>query len=187
MHPRSVGRQRGAAVGGRGERIVVDVDRGGRVFGEIAIVRDHHRDRFADIDDLVDRAAPGGRRCCLNAALGNATTSRSVRRSGRRSASVRPPCTPGCARAAARIDAADGGVGVRAAQERRVQHPGHPDVVDEARPAHEQVEILHPGRALAECSGGHGGPRRRTMPNVRTSGRSGRSWARTAPRSAAAP
>ena len=49
-----------------------------------------------------------------------------------------------------RIDAADQGVRMRAAHERRVQQPGQLDVVDEASAADEQRAVLETGNARSD-------------------------------------
>ena len=60
------------------------------------------------------------------------------------SAPVRTRTTPGIAFAAGRVDRADVGVGVGAAQDGHVGHPGHLDVVEVAALAGDEPGILDP-------------------------------------------
>jgi hypothetical protein len=52
MGKRRIGRDRIEAVGNRGQDVVIDFDEGGRVFGNVARLGDHHRDGLADIASL---------------------------------------------------------------------------------------------------------------------------------------
>ena len=62
-------------------------------------------------------------------------------------------CTPGMVARGLRVDAADGGVGVRAAHEGRLQHVGKAQVVDEAAGAGQQREVLDPLDGMADVFG----------------------------------
>ena len=45
----------GAAIGNRGQRIIVDLDKGSRVLGDVTVLSDNDRHGFADMDDFVLR------------------------------------------------------------------------------------------------------------------------------------
>ena len=77
------------------------------------------------------------------------------------SAAVYTACTPGSARAALGIDAADAGVRVRAAHERRVQRAGQVHVIDELPAPGEQHRVFKPRDARAEMFRTHAGSIRR--------------------------
>ena len=55
VHDRGPRRERRAAVGDRGQRIVFDLDQRGAVLGDVAVVGDHDRHRLADVHHFVDR------------------------------------------------------------------------------------------------------------------------------------
>ena len=55
MHQRRAGGERRAAVRGRGQRLVVDVDERRCVFGNVAIIGDHDRHGLADMHHFVAR------------------------------------------------------------------------------------------------------------------------------------
>ncbi len=148
------GRERVAAIAGGGEHLVVDRDRGGGVFGEIAIVRDHHRDGLADIADLAARERmlgaqrrDGGIGHRHRQALGG-EAARHVPRGEHRMDARHRQRRRG-------VDRADPGMGVRAAHERRMKHARQLQVVDKARPPGEQGGIFDPRHAGAELPGAH--------------------------------
>ena len=53
MRLRRARRERGAAVGNRGQRLVIDVDEPGRILGNVAIVCDDDGDGLADVHHFV--------------------------------------------------------------------------------------------------------------------------------------
>ena len=55
VHERRVRRRGVLDVGDDRQRLVVDDDRARRVLGDVAVARDDHRDRLADVADLVAR------------------------------------------------------------------------------------------------------------------------------------
>ena len=55
MHARRAGLYRVAGTADRRQWLVVDLDRVGGVFGEIAVVGDDDRDRLADVTNLIAR------------------------------------------------------------------------------------------------------------------------------------
>ena len=55
-----------------------------------------------------------------------------------------------------RIDAREPGLGMGAAEHRRMQHAGQANVVDEARAAGQQPRVLAPLHRLADQSRAHG-------------------------------
>ena len=52
MRPRRAVLDRVAAVADRRQGVVMNVDRGGGILGDVAGVGDHHRDRLADVIDF---------------------------------------------------------------------------------------------------------------------------------------
>ena len=79
----------------------------------------------------------------------NPSGRRSWASTGRRSASVSTACTAG-ARAHGCVDAADAGMGMRAAHEGRLQHAGRAQVVDETAGAGEQRPVFDPRDGFAD-------------------------------------
>ena len=60
VHQRGPGGQRALRIGDHGQRLVLDLDQLQRVLGQVAAVRDDHRDALADVPDLLrGQAAPG--------------------------------------------------------------------------------------------------------------------------------
>ena len=89
-----------AHVGDERQRLVVDRDQRGGVLGDVAVVRDHHRHRLADIGDLAvgERERPQPcRAACRN---WNAAPCGAAPSPAARSSSVSTACTPGSASAA---------------------------------------------------------------------------------------
>ena len=156
MGERRAGRERRAAVRHRRQRLVVDRDQRGGVLGDVARLRDHDRDRLADEGHLVlgEHERRDVRRQLRGAELQRQPFVGQKRRE--MSASVSTACTPG-SRGRRGVDAADGGMRVRAAHERRLQRAGEAQVVDEARAAREQRPVLDPLDRAADGTrfGGH--------------------------------
>ena len=126
VHRRRVGCNRGAHVRHRRQRLELDLDALRRVLGDRAALRNHYRDRIADIADLVahqhewgdvlPEAAAGepgdlphrlAERCSLRAQVGHQI----VERENRMHAGYRA-CRP-------RVDAIDGRMSMRRAHKRR--------------------------------------------------------------------
>ena len=122
------------------QRLVVDVDQLGRVFGEVEALGDHQRDRITDEAHLVFGQRWAGR-------LGTVRPDRSVPLlldvrvevgSGEH------PAHPGQRERRGHLDAPDGGAGEGTAHKGRVQHSGKRDVVDEGAMPGEQSDVLDP-------------------------------------------
>ncbi len=161
----------------RRQRLPLDVDRLERVGRLLGRLGDDRGDALAGPLDAV-----GGQRARrVDVVLDARPRRRPARPSGSglygMSAPVRTATTPGIALAARRVDRADVGVGVRAAQDRHVGHPGQLDVVEVAALAGDEAGILDPLDRGAEHVGGH------RMPPVKRSPRPARrprpgSWPR---------
>jgi hypothetical protein len=125
VHQRRLGRQRSAGIGHRRQFVVVDFDQAGCRAGDRLRVGSHRRDDLADVADLVlgerrlvlDERAHAARGIDVVAGDDGAHT-----RQGQR---------------AAEFVATDAGVGMRALQDRAVQHAGALEVGDVLRPAGE--------------------------------------------------
>ena len=135
--------ERGERIDDGRQRLVVDLDQFERVFGEIAVARDHDRDRLADIAHAVDGNRPafdrrlhadhqrGGQLRHFGGGDDGGDARRAPRRLG--------------------VDGADFGVGVRRAQDRGVQRAGrNADVVDIAPAPGEKRQVLDPLDRLAD-------------------------------------
>ena len=126
------------------QRIVVDGDQGGGVLGEVAVLRDHGRDRFADITHLPARQRHE---------LGGAVIGHIGGRADRAPDGVdtrRREDTQNAGRVAGfgDIDAGDASMGPVAPAEGDMDRTGGLAVVRVAAPAGEQPRILaplHPG------------------------------------------
>ena len=154
VHGRGAGLHRVARVAHRRQRLVVDLDRGGGVLREVAVVRDHHGDGLADVADFVagerdlrarrldrrighqhrDLAGGDARRHVV----GGEHRVNARHRSGRRA-----------------VDAANAGVAVGAADESRVQHAGQVHVIDELAAPGEQGRVFEARDPCAEVLRAH--------------------------------
>jgi hypothetical protein len=128
----------------------------GGVLGEIAVRRDHHCKRFADIADLAGceygligngelmlyRLAPGFGRAVLHA--GDGLEMRRDVLAGEDGYHA------GCGKSRLGCDRANARMGDIAAHEGGVQHAGKRDVGDEAAAAEQEPPILAPGNGLAD-------------------------------------
>jgi hypothetical protein len=135
--------ERVAAIGDRGQRLVVDSNQGRSIFGNVARPRDHDRHRLADEGDLVlgKRKRRDVARELRRAKLQRQPFLREERRKiGERQYRVHP----GAGTRGGGVDAADCSVGVRAAHECRLQHAGKGKIGDEAAFAREQRAIFEP-------------------------------------------
>ena len=141
--------KRGPAIGNGRQRLVIDVDQGGRVFGDIAIVGNDYGNRLADMHHLVDRKnrtidllAEGRRWQRDNKPIGyEMRLEVTMRKHG---------VHAGPRQGGGLVDAADGGVWVRAAHKRGVQHGRQMDVVDETALATQEVGIFQTANIFAE-------------------------------------
>ncbi len=145
----------------RRQEVVGDDDPLGGVLGEVAVAGHHHHDRLADVVDLVaGQRVAGARR-----------GQRRVRDEQRQRLGDRAALglvgggevVVGVDRdqavdleRAGDVDVGDPGVRVRAAHERGGQRVV-PEVVEEVRPAGDQLGVLDPLDRLAEQLGGHRG------------------------------
>ncbi len=144
--PRAMGARRARgqrlpAIGDCRQRLVVDRDQRGGVLGEVARPRDHQRHRLADEGDLVlgqhERRDVG--RQLRGAKLQRQPLLREQRRKlGEREHGVHAGMAP----RRSGIDAADQGMGMRAAHERRLEHVGKFQIGDEAAGAGDQRAVL---------------------------------------------
>ena len=134
MHPRRFIRQRLFQIDDRGQRLEFDGNVGERILGEVAAFREHHGERLADVADLAF-----GKRHLGALIEGDAfdRRRRDQQRTGRpviaeilrgkdRDDAGACPCRGD-------VDRSDARMRDVAAQERRVQHSGKFDVVDEQR------------------------------------------------------
>ena len=151
MHQGRAGGERRAAVRGRGQRLVVDVDERRCVFGNVAIIGHHDRHSLADMHHLVARE----RRTIQILLIARARQADDHELGGevRHDVGAREDGVHARQRERGRlVDAADRSVRMRAAHEGGVQHPGHPDVVDEAALALEQRLVFQPRHRAADDS-----------------------------------
>ena len=115
-------------VDNRRQRLPVDFDQIRRVFSDVAIVGDDHRDRLADVTDFVHRQRP------LRPAMRQVGMRYDERRGLVELAQIGGRIHRPYARLRPRpgnVDRANPRVAVRAAQDRRVEHARWIDVVDE--------------------------------------------------------
>ena len=143
MGARRTRRQRQPAIRHRRQRLVVDRDQRGGVLGDVARVRDYHCHGLADKGDLVlgeDQRRDIGRQ------LRGAKLQRQpfLRERGRKVCEREHGVNTGKAARGARIDAADCGMGMRAAHEGGLQHIGKAQVGDEASVAGQQRAVFQP-------------------------------------------
>ena len=149
MRFRRAGAKGGAAVGGRGQRLVVDVDERRRILGDISIVRHHDGERLPDMHRLVARERRAVEVLLVARArqpdhhvLGREMRQEVRADEDRMHAGQR---SRGCF-----VDAPDRGMRMRAAHEGGVQHAGEPDIVDEAAFALQQWLVFEPGHRAAD-------------------------------------
>jgi hypothetical protein len=134
VDPGRLGVHRRDGVDDRRQHLVVDVDQGARVLGDVPARRRHRGHRLAGEADALDRdrvlghglGAEGRHRLDELRGLGAGQHGHDARQR------LRPR----------RVDRADARVGVRAAQDRRVEHAGHRHVADEGRAAGQQLRVL---------------------------------------------
>ena len=138
-----------ARIACRRQRIVLDSDELGGVFGPVAAVRDDHRHGLADMTDFVGGQHVGSdfvARRRFGEVFGDAILGQDIpqivdridrndtrRRTRRRDIDGQQPC-----------------MGVSAADKGGVKHPVQPDIVDKGRPAGQQVVILNPADGRAD-------------------------------------
>ena len=135
-------RQRLFGIDHRGQRFVDDFDQIAGVLGDVAILRRHRRHRLADMAHPVmgdyrlehRRARPGGERVADLRGIG----------AGHHAENARERLS------LAHVDGDDPGMGMGAAQHRRVRHLGHVDIVGINAFADEEARVLHPLHALAD-------------------------------------
>ena len=141
MRKRRARAQRRAAIGNRRQRLVIDLDESGRVFGDGARLRHHDRDGLADEGDFI--LGENERRHVRRQLIGAELQRQPLGRQQRRNIGLREHrMHAGQAARSGGVDAADAGVRVRAAHERRLQHSGKFQIVDEAAIARESAARL---------------------------------------------
>ena len=141
-----VGSERGLGIDDGGHRLVLHVDEGRGILGQVATVRHHEGHRFADESNLVH---------------GQGALRARVREGGMRD-QERPGLVPlsevagrehevhaGEATGPRGVDTDEPGPRVRAAQDRAVEDAGRPHVVHEAPEPAEESRILAAGHARA--------------------------------------
>ena len=147
VHQRGPGVQRALRVGDRGQRFVFDLDQLQRVLGQVAAVRDDHRDALAGVADLLrGQAAPG-----VLGRVGPEVGHRVTQLGGLRPGDHRVHA--GCGQGLGGLDPHDPGVRVRAAQHGGVQGARGDPVGDVAAPAEQELRVLDAADGLA-----HPGP-----------------------------
>jgi hypothetical protein len=134
-------RHRGEGVHHRGQRFVLDVDQLERVFRQVAVRRRDRGDGLADEAHLADREAVyapavGDRRQRCRPAAGVVARDHGADARERLGA--------------ARVDANDPRMGVGAAQDCAMQHPGKDGVVDELDAARDEGRVLDALRRLSD-------------------------------------
>jgi hypothetical protein len=156
VHARRIGRESVLEVYHGRKRLVVDRDRGRRVFREITALGDDERHRLARVAHLV----LGERH--LRALVEERALDRRRRHQQWPGLPVVAEVLRGIhgehAFVLARpryVDAADARMRVRAAHECGVQHSRKLDVVDEKRAARKEARVFIPGNRGAEVPGGH--------------------------------
>ena len=115
-----------------GQSVEIDRDVGERILGKVAALRQHHGQRLADVTDLVLGERHLG--ALIEGDVGDRRRRHEQRPGGPIIAEVLGGIDRDDALARARrrdVDRTDAGVRDIAAQERRVQHAGKFDVVDE--------------------------------------------------------
>ena len=142
MDKRRAGRDRGAGIDHGGQRLVLDRDKIGGVFRDIAIPRQHQRHRLADIAHALHRERPlrnallhrDQERVAELLHLGAGDDMDAAQRQRRRG-----------------VDAADQRVRVGRADDMRVERaPIHRQIIDEPPASPQQRAILDPPHRLAE-------------------------------------
>ena len=134
-----------------GKRLVVDLDQLQRVLGEIAVGRDHHGDRLADIAHPLHRDRPA-----LDIRLDACEQRRPERRHlGRRDDGRDAARSP----RGRHIDRADDRMRMRRAQHRGMQGAGrHADIVDKTAAPGEQACVFDALDRLADPGLNHAFP-----------------------------
>ncbi len=152
---RSTGARGIAAVADRRQDFEIDVDRGGGVLREIAVVRDRHGDGLADVADFAAcQCELRARR--LDRWIGHQHRNLAARHARRQIIRGQHRMDARHRPRRRRVDRADCGVGVRAAHEASVQRASEPDVVDEAPASDQQGRIFEARDAGAEMLRAHG-------------------------------
>ena len=132
---------------------IVHFDQLQRVLGEIAALGHHQRHRLADEAYTARRERPVGARMDESGVL---VQQRHGRVGGAQILVGEHRVDAAERQRRVRIDAGEAGLGVGAAQHRRVGHVGQADVVDEAGAPGEQPRVLAPRDRLADQPRGHG-------------------------------
>ena len=133
---------RGLGVDHHRQVLVLDLDQVARVLGDVAVLGDHRRHRFADVAHPIDRHAVLHHR-----------RARELRRRAGHLLRFRAGEDEVHARERLRlrgVDALDAGVRPVAAQHRGVRHAGEHDVVDVLAVAGQQARVLDPLEVLAD-------------------------------------
>ena len=139
---RCVRLERALRIDDRRQRLVLDLDQVDRILGDVAVARHDRRHRLTDEAGLVGRHAVVAHRRGRDDG------------EGRRPLGDLPPSQTADhaveGERLAEIDACDPGVGVRAAEDRRMMDVRNLEVVDERAAAGQQPRILMPRNALTD-------------------------------------
>jgi hypothetical protein len=145
------------AIGNGRERLIVNVDTRGSIFREIAVLRDHHGQRVADVADFIAREHERSDviaqtfACYPDEFAHRLPERRAFRRHMRPQILQREDRVHAGHRARSRdVDLAHGSVAERAAHECGRQRPGQSDVIDKICFSAEQGRIFDPPRAPAD-------------------------------------
>ena len=148
MCERSTGLTRGAAIARRRQRFVIDHHECGRILGDIAVVGDDDGDGLADMTDLILRQHI--RHDVLrHMRVRHAVHAHIVEALGQVGQGI-DRMHAGYGLGHAFVDAVDLRVRLVAAHERRMQHVGQVEIVDEAAFAGQQRRIFQPLDGLAD-------------------------------------
>ena len=137
----------------RRQRFVLDLDQRGRILRDISAVRDYRRDRLADMAHLVGSQDEGRNVFRQLVRLEPERHSR-LGNMGTEVVALIDRADTLHTGGGGGIDPSDPGVRVGAADEGRVQHAGHADVVDELPAPAQQRRILDPADPLSYGSQG---------------------------------
>ena len=148
-------------IGGGGQNVVIDLDEGGGVFGDVAVVGNNHRDGFPDMADLL----VGENRAVAKLPVGLArhTDRQPVRRQVRREVRHgQHGADAGLCAGDRRVDAFYQPMGNGASDEGGLEHSREMDIVRIAAPAGQKGRVFDAADRLAEGAG-HGGSVERRM------------------------
>src|SRR5205085_2044766 len=127
-----------------GQRVVGDLDEVAGVLRDVAALRHHDGDAFADVADLFGRQAAPGVAGGIGTEVGHRVAQ--LGRLGARDDRHHPGQLSG----RGDVDSHDPGVGVGTADDGGVEHLGEDEVVDVPPAAPQEPGVLDPGDGLAD-------------------------------------